>query len=577
MRVLLIHPDDHLPAENGAVRWDLIVDFGRAPGVTYERWSRQAACPVISLYDFVEEVEDLHRCRELLRPGMGCLVDRYGIDWWDILSLGVVPDLHQLVLLERLGKYIGSRCELHSTRRFPLTTILGYLLNCDLMTLESHWQSVRRPFRRYSEVLMQLNRAQITQAMQDKFDPHHSIRRRFSRQGKTLRGPLVLLPSAYVNVSRTAVGWAELVPEQKFLLVCARKNGRLQSLPPNVFTVSLDAYFGSSSKGEDCLLDRWQALRHKLIREMKEFEAAERAGMLERIASGLRWGVNVRDAWSRVFEAEDITGCLCADDTNPYTRIPLVLAKNRGIVTLACHHGTLDSWMALKTVQADFYLTRSEMERDYLIQKCHVAREKVVAGSLAGAPAPVRTVTPRTKGRWLVFFTEPYQNSGWRSHEVYRDLLPRLCSLSETCGLKLVFKLHPFESVRGHRRMLRRIMGHRVREIDVIDGPPSDELWQNTRVALTVQSSTALECAGKGMPVFLCAWLRDAYAGYVQQYAKFGVGRVLESPEQIANIPQLLDAPIDNRTRTHNGKGIDPETLRALFSARYSLPVAIHA
>ena len=174
----------------------------------------------------------------------------------------------------------------------------------------------------------------------------------------------------------------------------------------------------------------------------------------------------------------------------------------------------------------------------------------------------------------MVFFTEPYEISGWRSEEVYLDLLPRLCSLAQTCGLKLVFKLHPFESIRGHRKKLRRILGEKQCEIEVIAGPLTDDLWRKTKFALTVESSTALECAAKGIPVFLCTWLRDSYTGYVRQYAKFGAGHMLESPEQIADIPHLLEK--QNRTTAATEKIIDGETLQALFSANYSMPAAIN-
>ena len=69
----------------------------------------------------------------------------------------------------------------------------------------------------------------------------------------------------------------------------------------------------------------------------------------------------------RRFESENIVGCLCADDSNPYSRIPLILAKRNEVSTLACHHGALDAWMAIKTQHADFYLAKGEMERDYLV------------------------------------------------------------------------------------------------------------------------------------------------------------------------------------------------------------------
>jgi hypothetical protein len=172
----------------------------------------------------------------------------------------------------------------------------------------------------------------------------------------------------------------------------------------------------------------------------------------------------------------------------------------------------------------------------------------VIAATRSSRRPPLQGFARRS-APWLVFFTEPYHSSGWRSDEVYRDLLPRLCALAKSCGLRLVFKLHPFDNIKGHRKMLRRFVPEYERQIEVLAGPPADQLWNNTRVALTVQSSTALECAGLGIPVFLCSWLRDPWSGYVQQYARFGIGHVLESPEQIAGIPALIE--IENEEPAH--------------------------
>ena len=94
----------------------------------------------------------------------------------------------------------------------------------------------------------------------------------------------------------------------------------------------------------------------------------------------MRWGIAVRDAWNGVFESETVLGCLCADDSNPYSRLPLILAANRGIPTLVCHHGAMDSKMAVKVAHADTYLAKGEIEQDFLVRSCGVAPEKVVLG-----------------------------------------------------------------------------------------------------------------------------------------------------------------------------------------------------
>ena len=80
-------------------------------------------------------------------------------------------------------------------------------------------------------------------------------------------------------------------------------------------------------------------------------------------------------------------GMFVADDSNPYSRLPLILAANRGIPTLVCHHGAMDSKMAVKVAHADTYLAKGEIEQDFLVRSCGVAPERVVLG---GQGSPLR-------------------------------------------------------------------------------------------------------------------------------------------------------------------------------------------
>jgi hypothetical protein len=288
----------------------------------------------------------------------------------------------------------------------------------------------------------------------------------------------------------------------------------------------------------------------------------------------------LRTAWYRVFETENIVGCLCADDSNPNTRIPMILAKMNHVPALACHHGALDMWMAIKTLHADFYLAKGEMEKDYLVRTCRVPARQIIIGAPQASPVPAIEAPYSACDRpWLVFFTEAYHSAAWRSDDVYGELLPRLSSLARACGLQLVFKLHPFESVGAHRRMLRRHMSKsEASQIRVIAGAPSPELWRNTRFALTGQSTVAIDCTLRGIPVFLCAWLRDAFTGYVGQYTRFGIGRILDSAEQITDIPQLLES----LSAAPSGKNklrqtINPEMLRELLCRTSRLPMTAQA
>jgi hypothetical protein len=579
MKVLLLHPEDTFPSHRSPVRWDLVVDLGRAPSATYERWSRKAGCEVFSIYRFAAEIGDLGRLRELLKLGIGVMVDRSGIDWWDLLCLFIVGDLQQLMLVRRLSQELPRSCELYSSRPHPLAAALQRLLGVRLTILESRFRSIFHRVQHYQDVFSHLDTAQLAQVLEDKSGTVQSIGRLFTRRGPTSGHPVILLPSAYINVSRAALSYAELLPDHRFLLVRTRSSANLKSLPTNVRSTSLARYFVPSDKQEtSSLLGSWNRLKKQLIGGDEEFNAADGMGALERIPALLPWGIALRDAWNQLFESENVAACLSGDDSNPPSSIPLIMAKQRGLPALACHHGALDYTMATKVNHADFYLVKNEMERDYLRRICHLAAEKIIVATPASSKSLPLHRMARRSAPWLVFFTEPYPSYGWRNDEVYRDLLPRLCALARSCGLRLVFKLHPFESVKGHRRMLRRLVPEHERQIDVIAGPPSQQLWNNTRFALTVQSSTALECAVLGIPVFICAWLRDPYSGYVQQYARFGVGHVLEFSEQIGQIPGLLASHNEKHSQKQSARSaIDSAELMHLFSGTDPLPVASNA
>ena len=578
MKVLLLHPDDPIPALDKG--WDLVVDLGRAPAATYANWSQQARARVVSLYDFAREREDLQRVRELLQLGMGRWVDASGIDWWDVLSLLIEPDLRQLILIGRLARELKGGCELYASRSGAAATALQALTGAQSVRIEAGFHPVRRWAQHYRSVFAQLDRAQISQVVQDKFDREHGLRRRLARRRRAPGNPVVLLPSAYVNVSRTAVSYAALLPRENFLLVYARNSARLKAVPSNVSTTSLDPYFAAPDSST-ALAKAWQLLKDRLMAGADEYAAANATGVLDRIPGLMRWGIAVRDAWLQVFESEAIAGCLCCDDSNPYTRLPLILARNRGIPTVACHHGAMDSKMAVKVPHADIYLAKGEIERDYLLRSCGVPAEKVVLGGqgLPSRPDAAKPAAPQSEP-WLVFFTEPYRAMGWRLEEVYGDLLPKLWSLSQACKLKLVFKIHPFESVRGHRRVLRKYLPEHEARIGVIAGAPSPQLWRNIRFALTVQSTVALQCAAEGIPVFLCSWLRDTTSGYLEQFARFGIGQVLESAAELSEIPRLLE--MKGKTvelRPSLWPTMDPAQLRDLLlrTTSFSEPIKARA
>jgi hypothetical protein len=166
---------------------------------------------------------------------------------------------------------------------------------------------------------------------------------------------------------------------------------------------------------------------------------------------------------------------------------------------------------------------------------------------------------------------------GWRTDDVYAELLPKLVALQEECGLELVFKLHPFESIKGHRRLLRRFLAPAIaNRVQIIAGPMTSELWARVGCGLTVQSTVALDCAERNIPIFLCGWLADASAGYVQQYARFGVGCLLESPQQMALVPEMIA-----KSKTYRAlklrQTMQPGVLREILSGHYARAAVLTA
>jgi len=542
MRILLLHHEDEFSRFAGEP-WDLVIDLARAPASSYMEWSRAAHCRVMSLFDFARGTDDLYDLRRLLELGLGRVIDRFGIDWWDVVSLMIAEKLQELALLSRFAATLPDGVEVHTSRPHTLSRALGLLTITTVVNRSgSRVRTLLHQARHYGSSLSRLDLKQVTQVAADKLDLEHTLRRWLARPVASSDHPVVLVPTAYVNVSRTAAKYARMLPDLRFLLVCARNSGVVRVLPENVRMVSLDFFFAAPEDLEiRSLLGDWQRTRVFLAAAAPEFRLADDTGIFDEVPRLIRWGVIVRDAWNRVFNSEMVTSCLCADNSNPYTRIPLILSRLRGIPAFACHHGALDFRMAFKQQYADCYLAKGEMELDYLSRVCKVDREHIVIAPPALENAPKGVEWSEPSRDWLVFFSEPYDAAFWRRRDVYGDLLPRLSSLAHQRGWKLILKLHPFETPKYFRSLIKQLLPALEREQSaILSGPLSPEQWQRVHCAVTVESTMALECTLRSIPVFLLGWMRNPYNGYMRQFERFGVGRVIDSPARIADIPQLL-------------------------------------
>ncbi len=253
----------------------------------------------------------------------------------------------------------------------------------------------------------------------------------------------------------------------------------------------------------------WKQLEQSL-QEHPAFRLPVHLEILKKGRRWLRWGLAVRDAWTRVFETRSVVGCLSADDANPYTRIPLLLAEQRGIPAVACHHGALDCRMAFKNPRFSNYLAKGEMERDYLERICGVEPSRIRIGAaapvetrLAASPAAEEKGQAHERAPVITFFTEPYETDFWRVEAIYREVLPRLCSAARRSGKTVVMKLHPFESARQRRSLVKRILSEDDRKlVSISDAPLSGEILRQTWCAVTVESTVAFECAVGRSPRF---------------------------------------------------------------------------
>jgi len=150
---------------------------------------------------------------------------------------------------------------------------------------------------------------------------------------------------------------------------------------------------------------------------------------------------------------------------------------------------------------------------------------------------------------------------------VFAELIPPLISLAAEHGCHLMIKLHPFETLRERKKMVRRVIQPSQRDLlRFMAGPISKELMQGALFCMTVSSTAAVDSAMEGVPSFLCTWLDRSGYGYSDQFIKFGVAEPLGCVEDLQHIPALLKRP---RTAKLSDlwQSAEPKVLRELLLA----------
>ncbi|MGA8273957.1 MAG: hypothetical protein WB919_20505 [Candidatus Sulfotelmatobacter sp.] len=548
MKFLLIDPLD--TADAGAwvgQRWDHILDLGLGGANTYDRWTQQFHCPVTTLASLQNGFDDFRRVRDLLGRGCGRLIDSHGLDWWEIMSLLLHDEMEAVVLLQRFVQTLGPEDELYVSRPGVYAGLLQNLLPKRVTVFPLRRGAGKGGLRHYIRASWRLTTQQIIDVFWDKYDSGQQFRGRFAGRRTPCKQSVILLPTAYINVSRTGVAYANTFPQENFLLVTTRRSGWIEDLPRNVVAARLASYASLCDRSEENaeLENRWQSLRKELT-GIAEFEILNCNEYLDSFSRYFRHGFEIRDAWRNVLDTEPVQAVLCADDSNPYTRIPLLLARERGLPNIACHHGALDGRYVFKRSYGDTIWVKGKMEQDYLVRRCGVpaARVEIAAPSL---PRNWNRNSESNRKQFqphILFLSEASDVLGGRAEEFYRDILPPLADLARSTGRKLIVKLHPAESKRERSRTLLRILSAEQRRVtELVHGPLTEDLLAKAWFGITILSTVTTECAIRGIPCFLCKWLEFSPYGYVEQFIRFGVGIGLNDPSELSQIPRYLEHP----------------------------------
>ena len=292
MRVLLIHPEDS-PRRGpwSRQRWDLIVDLGKSSQYSEAAWAEQYACPVLRSESFRQGVADTKLVREMFSAGRGQLLDEEGIDWWDLTSLLIVPDALTALALRRVASEISPLAELWTTRQGSSVSALTVLLGRPVRSFVTGGfaRSTSRAMH-YAGLIGRFSPTQIKEMFLDKYDSSYRWRSRFAARPKQCTSPIVLLPSAYGNVSRMAGAYASLLPQQSFLMIATRQSARQFQPPSNVQVRDLAAYANSESLQSEVefMVQRWMSLKASMSSpEMNVACSGRSSGSFSRMAA--RW------------------------------------------------------------------------------------------------------------------------------------------------------------------------------------------------------------------------------------------------------------------------------------------------
>jgi hypothetical protein len=570
LKILLVHTQDQPQFLTGE-KWDLLVDLGWAPNETYARWRREFQCPAIPLAQYSSFDQELDFMQALSAKGCD-LIDKKNINWWQFFLLYFSEQIQSVCRLHGLAESLQSDDQVFVTRPCIEAQMLRHLRNSSVYPLRD--ATAHNKLRHYLRELWTLPFWELRQIFWDKYDPSFGLRRHFARKKQNETRPVVLVPSTYINASRTAMNFAADIPQQDFLLITTRASGRIRETPGNVHSTDLVAYVseGNFKVEYEEVLRSWRNLSLDLIADNKTTTLAN-LRFFDDFPKFVSQGLRIRNAWENVLKSEPIQAVLCCDN-NPYTLLPVLLGKQKGVPTVSCHHGALDWRFRILPAFADVVIAKGEMEHDYLSRLCRVPEGKIRVEMLHARTSRSRKHESHPDDS-IVFFSEAYEPNGARGDELYRELLPQLANIAIKEQRALVIKLHPFESVRKRKALARRVLTKAQRQVVKFAAVPlTQEFLHHVWFGVTVLSTVAMECEAVGVPCFVCEWLKYPHHDYGDQFRRFEIGHSLQSIAEIADIPAMLDRLSRNSRGAHNSSQVPaPSNLEQIFSPEVESPL----
>lgn len=581
MKILLLHPLDS-PWNDlwRQKKWDMVVDLGWAGDEAYLLWEQTYKCKVLSIWTEVDKTTFYQQVNDIQDTMRNQLVDTYGIDWLDIILPSIRKQIFDIILSRAMISCLPRNTTIFVSRKHDLADYISEGLGQSVIVLYQD-QKISRAEKllEYVRNAFQFSSKQLCEILVNKFDALYQKRRLLKLQLKKIDGrmPLVLVPSSYVNVSRNASKFAASMSDYEFLIVTLQPNAKLFDERDNIRTTSIASYVPSVRAIQTelkQLLEQWGCVRQSLIKTNAEFELLDRIGAFNTLPAFLRRGLILKEAWKKSFETLRPNSVFCGDENNFDMRLSVLIAKSLGIRTVSFHHGALDCSMYLKPLSSSFYLTRSLMEYDYLSKSDMLFTRALIKPNIREISPLNRGMLDRSNENLIIFFSEPYECGEGRVDEIYRSILKPLLKIAHSEHRRIIVKLHPFESLKQRIKVIHNIVKQEdLSMIQVIEGPLDSKLLEQVWFVITLKSSVVIDCAEKNIPCFMCKWLDYFCNGYIDQFAKFGAGYVLNKQKDINDIPMFLlrDSQKKSTSLEHNFSAPDISKLKRLLSGQKML------